>query len=247
MHLPDPKLPPMFTGHAVKAPETPLAAAITGARAGSLGAGDIVWSRSTRRATVALILESEVSLAHCGQMMPLAAVALAETLGALAPPRMAVEFGWPDAILLNGGTAGTITLVAPKDAQSAPDTPPNWLVVSIDFALTLNDKGTEPGQRATETCLSEEGAPELTRTDIVEALATRLLAWLHTWQHDGFRPIHDQFYFRVERDRDVTLPRGDGTTITGRLLGFDETAAALVKTSDGKVEALSLLPHNIRA
>ncbi|MFM2423579.1 MAG: hypothetical protein RL291_2109 [Pseudomonadota bacterium] len=245
MHLPDPRVPPLFTGHAVKAPDTPLATAIAGAKAGTRGAGDLIWSRNVRRATLALILEPEVPLPICGQMMPLAAAAVAETLGAIAPPQIAVMFGWPDAILINGGKAGSITLTAPADATD--DAPPAWLILSIDLALDTSDLPGEPGERAGETCLYEEGAGDVTRTDVIEALSTRLLAWLHTWQHDGFRPIYDQYFFRVEREADITLTDHAGTTHTGRLMGLDETSAALLKNPDSKTSALPFTPFIARA
>lgn len=243
MHLVDPRLPPLLTGHAVKAPETPQSMAARGVKTGTLGAGDLVWSRNTQRATLALVLEPEVSLAISGQMMPLAAVAVAETLGAIAPPQLAVQFHWPGTILLNGASAGTITLVAPASARERPDLAPPWLILGVDFTLKMDDQQGEPGTRANTTSLYEEGAVDLTRTDVIEALSTRLLAWLNTWQHDGFRPIHEQYYFRVERQKDVTLATGLGDTITGRLIGFDETAAALVRSTDGKTTALPLHPH----
>ena len=236
MHLRDPVFPPLFTGHAVKSPAQPFDEAIRLARAGTLGAGDLVWSRNTSRADLALILEPEVALNRAQQMAPLALVAVAETIGFLAPPQVAVEFRWPGTVVVNGAVAGVVRLAA---AHTPADAPPAWLVIGVTIELSPNDRDGEPGDHPERTTLSQEGAPELTRTDVIEALATRLLAWLNTWSEDGFRPIHDQWLLRAEgRDRDVTI---DGRA--GRVLGLDEDASLIVKPADAPARLISYRAH----
>ena len=54
MHLEDPQFPPMLKGHAVKAPAKSFAQACRLAQGGKLGAGDVVWSRNSGRAQLAI-------------------------------------------------------------------------------------------------------------------------------------------------------------------------------------------------
>src|SRR5690606_24590012 len=125
MHLPDPVFPPLLAGHAVKAPQQPFEHACHQAGRGTLGAGDLVWSRNTSRAQCAIILEPEVSLKVALQMNALAQVAVVDCLGALLPPAVAVHLRWPGTILVNGATAGEVRLGAPTtDLGAVPD----WLV-----------------------------------------------------------------------------------------------------------------------
>lgn len=232
----DPKLPPLFTGHAVIAPVRPLDDAGRGAAAGAYGAGDFVWARATEHMRCALVLEPDVSLAIACQMSALAHVAVAETLGHLCPPQIAVQCRWPATILVNGAACGSVVLAVPP---TAPDALPPWLVVAIDLTLTPSRADTEPGFRPNETSLADEGA-EIACTDLIEALATRLLAWLHTWQEAGFRPIHDDWLFRAEgRDADVVR---DG--VLGRVLGLDETGSLLFRPTGARHAVVHpMLPH----
>lgn len=235
MHLPDPKLPPLFTGHAVIAPVRPLADACRGAADGHYGAGDFVWSRASDHMSIALVLEPDVTLDVACQMNALAHVALIETLGHLCPPQMSVLSRWPGIVLASGAVCGRIELVAPS---VDPNTVPRWLVIGIDVTIAP-DRHIEPGDRLDRTSLADEGCAS-TRTDLIEAAATRLLAWLHTWQTDGFRPIHDQWLFHAEgREQDV---EADG--VRGRIVGLDQAGGLVVKPRDqGSVRVLPFLPH----
>lgn len=236
MHLDDPTFPPVMSGHAVKAPLTAFAEACRCAQAGSLGAADVVWSRNTARADMALILEPEVGRGRALQMMPLAAVAIAETVGFLAPPQVAVEFLWPNSILLNGARAGEIKLAL---ADGPADAPPAWLVIGVTLDLVQTSRDGEPGARPHQTVLAEEGAAEITRTDVISALAPRLLAWLHTWGEDGFRPIHDQWLFRAfGREQDIRVEGHEG-----RVLGLDEDANLLLRDKSGTVQSIAFPPY----
>jgi BirA family transcriptional regulator, biotin operon repressor / biotin---[acetyl-CoA-carboxylase] ligase len=235
MNLPEPKLPPMFTGYAVNAPLRPLAEACRGAQAGTYGAGDLIWARALDQMSLALVLEPDVPLAAACQMNALAHVAIAETLGHLCPPRVAILSRWPGTVLTNGAACGAVMLAASTSDLAEI---PRWLVIGIDLTIRA-DRRVEPGERPDETSLGEEGT-DVTRTDLVEALATRLLAWLHTWQTEGFRHIHDPWLFRAEGREEVV--RVDGTS--GRVIGLDDAGNLLLKPSDGgPIAAFALLPH----
>jgi BirA family transcriptional regulator, biotin operon repressor / biotin---[acetyl-CoA-carboxylase] ligase len=238
MHQPDPVFPPLLTGHAVKAPLQCIDEACCRADAGELGAGDIVWSPNIAKAECAIILEPDVPLARAQQMVPLVMVALAETLGALCPPELPVEFAWPDRILVNGGDAGRVTLHAPAGPSDAM---PRWIAVSVMLHLASRSDEREPGQTADITALAEEGAGDVTRSAVLEHLGACTLAWLDTWSTDGFRPIHDQWLFHsVGRHGGFVAP---GVAETGSVLGLDEDAGLLIKTGDGLHHALPLAPH----
>jgi biotin-(acetyl-CoA carboxylase) ligase len=235
MHLPNPRIPPLFTGHAVKG-AGPFDEACRRAARGEYDAGDFIWSRNTARASCALVLEPDVSLTRSCQMAALAAVAVGETLGHLCPPQVAVEFRWPGTILVNGGDAGSVRLAL---AATSGEDPPAWLALGIDLHLQSRDRQHEPGLSKDFTSLSEEGAADVTSTDVIEALATRLLAWLHTWGDDGFRPVHDQWLFRAAGRTDDFSIEGQ----TGRVAGLDEDGNLMLRNGDGRVTTYAYLPH----
>ena len=235
MHLEDPQFPPLLEGHAVRAPKKPFAEACRLARAGELGAGDVVWSRNTGRAEFAVVLEPDVALERALQMGPLLMVALGDCLGSLCPPKVAVQYRWPGGLLLNGALAGEVRLAA---ARVPADAIPAWLVVGseLDIAAPREDR-----RDWSKTSLSEEAGPEITRTDILQSLAAHFLTRLHTWQDEGFRPVHDEWLFRAEgREAPIAVAHG-GEPVEGQVLGLDESANLLLRTSAGKVRSLAYI------
>jgi biotin-(acetyl-CoA carboxylase) ligase len=240
MHLPDPAFPPLLKGHAFKAPHKPFSEACRRAEAQELGAGDVVWSRNTARAELAIILEPEVALERALQMAPLLMVALGDCVGALCPPKIAVHYRWPGTVLLNGSAAGEVRIAAPSVPLS--ETPP-WLVVGAELAIAAQEERRD----WSSTTLAEEAGPEITRTDVLQSLTAHFLTWLNTWQEEGFRPVHDQWLFRAEgREAPITLAQ-NGETIDGLVLGLDEAANLLLKTSAGQVRCLRFLDRMILA
>src|ERR1700704_2320377 len=165
MHLEDPQFPPLLKGHAVKAPVGPFAQACRLARARKLGAGDVMWSRNTARAQLAIVLEPEVALERALQMAPLLMVALGDCLGSLCPPKVAIQYRWPAGILLNGSTAGEVRLAAPSVPAAEV---PAWLAVGADLDIAAPRKDRQEWSR---TSLSEEAGPDITRTDVLQSLA----------------------------------------------------------------------------
>jgi BirA family transcriptional regulator, biotin operon repressor / biotin---[acetyl-CoA-carboxylase] ligase len=238
MHLPEPVFPPLLTGRPVEAPRKPFEEACGRADRGELGAGDLLWSRSTARAECALILEPEIPLRRAVQMGPLMQVALADCLGALLPPRVGVQFRWPATLLLNGAKAGETRICsAPARREDVPE----WLVVGFSLWLTHDFGGREPGEALGETSFAEEGAGELTRTAILQSFAAHFLAWLNLWQDDGFRPVHDAWIGRVEgREAPAEIVYGT-ERIRARALGLDEEAGLIVQPEAGRTRVLPLL------
>lgn len=225
----------MLKGHPVKAPRQPFAHACRLAQKGELGAGDLVWSRNTGRAQLAIVLEPEVALERAVQMGPLMMVALGDSLGSLCPPKVAVQYRWPGSLLLNGSVAGEVRLAAP---HVAADAVPTWLVVGADLDIAAPRKER---QDWSTTSLSEEAGPGITRTDILESLAAHFLTHLNTWHDEGFRPVHDHWLFRAEgREAPIVMAHGSGN-LEGQVLGLDESAGLLIRTADGKVRSLAFL------
>lgn len=238
MHLPDPVFPPLLAGHAVKAPQRPFDYACHQAGRGTLGAGDFVWGRNTRRVECAVILEPEVPLQVALQMNALAQVAVVDCLGALLPPAVAVHLRWPGTILVNGATAGEVRLGAPT---TDPGAVPDWLVVGLDLRLVHDDPDREPGEMPGVTSLAEEGGGDLTRTDVLQSFAAHFLTWVNIWQDDGFRPVHDSWMARAEGDgSDPMLVEYNETQQLVRPLGLDEEGGLIIRPEDGQAKALPL-------
>lgn len=231
MHLPEPTFPPLLTGHAVKRPARPFAEAVEGARSARLGAGDVVWSRDVTRLECAIVLEPEVSRRRAQEMLYVAMVAFGDALGAVAPPEVAVTYRWPQTILVNGAHVGEmpIAMAAESDAGGAPA----WLVVGAEIALRDDKRGFEPGLTPDRTTLYDEGCGEVTRTSLIESYCRHFLAWVHTWEQEGFAPAHQSWLGRAhDRDREITID-GGGESLSGTFVGLDESGNLLLRTAAG--------------
>ncbi|MCB1473351.1 MAG: biotin/lipoate--protein ligase family protein [Rhodobiaceae bacterium] len=231
-----PEFPPLITGHGVGEGVDAFAHAVAGARDGRYGAGDFVWSRSPVAFAAALVLEPDVPRARTYEMAFVAQVAFAECFGAIAPPEVALTFGWPATLRLNGARIGELqfALSPVDDADGAPD----WLVVGLDLVLRHERYHVDPGEMPDVTTFEEEGCGDIEPLELVESFARHLLVWIHTWQDDGFRPVHDNYVFRADGYNEETEIAHAGKSHFGVFLGLDETGAALLRSADGEVVAL---------
>ena len=223
-----PVFPPLLTGQAV-AGDTPLAAAIAAARAGA-EPGLVLYDPLSPDLAAAMLFHPDVPRAEAAVMLPLAGVALQNALGSVAPPEVGLHLGWDGAVLVNGGRAGTLRMIAP---DCAADAVPDWLVVALDlrFAIQSEDGGATPG----ETALYAEGCGDLTPIPLLESWTRHLMHWLHDWEVDGLKNLHRDYAGLVWQMGETTTLAGH----SGHFLGLDETLGALVK-SGGKTELLPL-------
>ncbi len=228
MHLFDPEFPPLYAGHGVKAPGVPLLAALDAIGRGDAGGGDIFWARAVDAARCAIVMEPDHDLAKALQIIPVAMVALGDAIGAIGPPNLGITYGWPGTVYANGGRVGEIGAVVPplKGDRAVPP----WLVLTMELSIKRDHDRVEPGDNVHETELWEEGAGDLDRTAILESFTRHLLAWLDTWETNGFRQIHELWMFRAaDRGGFISISIGD-EVLEGTFLGLDDAGGVLVKT-----------------
>lgn len=210
-----------------------MAVALGGAAKGELGAGDLVWARDTSRLDCAVVLEPEVERDACPEMLFLTMVALGDAIGALAPPEVAVRYRWPQVVTVNGAVAGRAFLVMSDETHD--DGAPRFLVAGAEIAIRHERDVADPGNAPDKTTLFEEGCAEMDRTALIESFSRHFLAWIDTWEADGFGPIHDMWLGRAEPggpDEEMTVAIGSGP-IRGRFVGLDDHGNLLLRRDDG--------------
>ncbi|CUH38992.1 hypothetical protein JSE7799_01711 [Jannaschia seosinensis] len=205
-----PSFPPMLRGQSAR---DPWAEAMTAARAGCDG-GTIFW-RAGDALEAAVVLAPDVPRDRAAQMIPLAAVALRDALGAIGPPEMPVHLGWDGSILLNGAEAGQVRGMAPPGAGV-----PDWLIVHLHMRFLPEDS-------LDRTALWQEGAGEVMPVPLLESWSRHLLHRLSEWE-DGPRPLHAEWLAAMwDRAHDKTF------------LGLDEAFGRLRR--DGAATTLDPL------
>ncbi len=235
----EPRFPPLITGHAVVTGDDVFAGAVAGARAGKLEAGDLLWSLAPDVLDVAVVLEPDVPRAATAQAAFVAQVAFSECFGALSPPEVALTFGWPMTLNLNGARVGGLRMaVADNDDDIGA---PHWIVLGLK--ATLQDEGAspDPGLNPDKTSFVEEGCGDIAATQLVESFAHHLLTWFHTWEEDGFRPVHEAYVFRADHYRKEASFTHGGSQVSGTFIGLDDNGAALLKQADGTVTSLDAM------
>lgn len=237
MNADSPVFPPLLNGIAVEPARDTAGAALSALAGGKASAGDVFWSQSQDRLNFAVVLEPDQPLSRSAHMLPLMLVAFGDAFGAVAPPEISVHYRWPGDILVNGAKAGAVSLAVP--AGTGRDTVPDWMVLSVDVAVTLDLSVENPGELPDRTTLHEEGAGEVTSIGLLESVSRHFLTWLDTWIHDGFKDIHENWVGRAAgKDADITIHH-NGEALSGRFAGMDEDGNLLFRKA-GSDTAIAL-------
>ena len=219
--------PPLLRGEPVRAQQDPFAKAVAMASAGA-DPGLLTWSADQSRARAAVVLSPEMPLRNAIGAVFAAGIGLSDSLGALAPPEVAVHFEWPDRIKVNGALCGKLLAASATDN---PDLEPDWLVLGIDLPVMPLER-LEPGQTPDQTTLWDEGCSEITSTSLIESWSRHFLVWINTFMEDGMAPLHRDWCGRCDTiGETITIPV-EGKMTSGTFVGLDETGGMLLRSGD---------------
>jgi biotin-(acetyl-CoA carboxylase) ligase len=171
----------------------------------------------------AIVLAPEQPLEPSLPIVLIALLGLGDALGSLVPPMVAVTFGWPDRIEVNGAVVGGVRFACA--ATEAMDRVPDWLVVGFGVALRgrrADDATLEPFRHTT---LADEGCGEVLAIDLLEAFSRHFLSWINRWQEQGVLPVHKAWLSRATGlGKAVEVHLGDQKH-AGTFEGLTETGA----------------------
>ncbi|MBL4647227.1 MAG: DUF4444 domain-containing protein [Rhizobiales bacterium] len=218
-----PGFPPLLRGEALRPNLDPVTKAVSMAMRG-IDPGLVVWSEDTISARAALILAPEEPLETAMGILFAAELGLSDSLGALAPPEVAVHFVWPDRIKVNGALCGHMYAVA---STSDPKEEPDWLVLGMEVPI-MPVHDAEPGDMPDQTTLAEEGCGEITAPQLIENWARHTMVWISRFIDDGIAPLHAAW-----RDKCDMLGEEVESPQKGIFMGLDENGGMLLKNQDG--------------
>jgi BirA family transcriptional regulator, biotin operon repressor / biotin---[acetyl-CoA-carboxylase] ligase len=231
-----PEFPPLYRPFAVTPELDPFERCLKIAADGA-EAGTLLWSIGQEACECAVVLAPEQSLEASLPVVLIAMLALGDALGSLVPPLVAVTFGWPDRIEVNGRVVGGVRMASAPG--NVPSGPPEWLVIGFGIALRPPSGEGEPGEHGHRTTLADEGCGEVGTVDLLEAFARHFLAWINRWQEDGVGPVVRAWMSRATGlGKPVEIEVG-GHKRQGTFTGLAESGAMrLVK--DGVTQTISL-------
>jgi BirA family biotin operon repressor/biotin-[acetyl-CoA-carboxylase] ligase len=231
-----PEFPPLYRPFAVTPELDPFERCINVATDGA-EPGTLLWSIGQEACECAVVLAPEQSLEASLPVVLVAMLALGDALGSLVPPLVAVTFGWPDRLEVNGGVVGGVRMATAP--ATTPAAPPDWLVIGFGVALRGPWGEAEPGDDLHRTTLADEGCAEVVTVDLLEAFARHFLAWINRWQEDGVGPVLQAWMSRATGlGKPIDIEVG-GHKRRGTFAGLTESGAMrLVK--EGVTQTISL-------
>jgi biotin-(acetyl-CoA carboxylase) ligase len=186
-------MPPLFRALAVTPDIDPFERALQVATEGA-EAGTVLWSIGQDRCQAAVVLAPEHPLEDSLPIVLVAMLGLGDALGALLPPVVALTFGWPDRIEINGGLVGGVRMASKRTEK--PSDVPDWMVVGYGLAAQGRPEDAEPGHRTGHTTFADEGC-EVACIDLVEHFSRHFLSWINRWQQDGVAPVRQAWLSRA--------------------------------------------------
>ncbi|MDJ0629006.1 MAG: DUF4444 domain-containing protein [Rhodobacter sp.] len=213
-----PEFPPLLSGKLVGARVDPFDKARADVLTGEVEPGLVHYSEAQDVLRTAVTLAPEQALQDAVGAIVAVQLGLADALGALAPPEVAVHFDWPSGLRVNGAACGGFRAAA---STTDPLAEPDWLIAGIEVPLLATGDGGDTPER---TSLHAEGCVELTATDLVESWSRHMLVWIHTYLSDGFAPLHEAWRGKCRGiGEDVTSPAA------GLFVGLDERGGMLLR------------------
>lgn len=234
-----PQLPPLLNAVEVPVSQDVVAKAV--AVAATTEVGTVFYSQDADNMKIAIRLAPEVPLQTAGQMLFAMMVGLGDSIGALAPPEVAVTYQLPGYLLLNRGRAAIVRLLV--DPAAGQGDVPGWMFVYAEVRIRQAEADDAVWQAAGPieyTSLAEEGGGFISRTRLVESCCRHFLAWVNRWQDDGFKPLYDSWIQRLDKQ----MPMAFSDELAVDWLGLDEDGGALLKC-DGK--PVSIPPFELEA
>lgn len=189
------------------------------------------WESPRGNLYFSLILRPEVPLPRAAQLSFLAALAVYDAIGSLAPPGLAMTTKWPNDVLIGGSKVAGILLEA---EGGGIDSPPDFVILGIGINLTrFPEDAAFPA-----TCLSEEGC-FLQPHEMLEPFGRHFLAWTRLWLDEGFERIRKNWLWRCDGiDKPVEVRLGD-ETLVGAFRDLDESGALVLETADGETRLIA--------
>jgi BirA family transcriptional regulator, biotin operon repressor / biotin---[acetyl-CoA-carboxylase] ligase len=186
-----PVLPALFRPLAVTPDIDPFERALQVAAEGA-EAGTVLWSIGLERCQAAVVLAPEHSLQDSLPIVLVVMLGLGDALGALLPPVVALTFGWPDRIEINGSVIGGVRMASARTER--PGDVPDWIVIGYSLAVQGRPGDREPGHR--RTTFAGEGCA-VACIDLIEHFSRHFLSWINRWQEEGVAPVRQAWLSRA--------------------------------------------------
>ncbi|HEX3535513.1 MAG TPA: biotin--[acetyl-CoA-carboxylase] ligase [Stellaceae bacterium] len=184
------------------------------------------WQSPPGNLYVSLLLRPAGSPAQVAQLGFVAALGLGDALQPLLDGGHAVQFKWPNDVLLNGRKLAGILL----ESETAIGQGTAFVVIGIGVNLATAPADTE----FPAVSLAAAGIPNVPPGLLLEAFAPHFESWYRRWLAEGFAPVRLAWLARASGLGEPVRVRLERATLLGRFLDLDEEGALLLEGQDGR-------------
>jgi len=187
------------------------------------------WAAPEGNFFATLVMRPSGDPVAAAQRSFVAALALADALGAAVGPAARLSLKWPNDVLLNGGKVAGILL---ESAGRGAGVSHLAVGIGVNLIAAPPAAAVEPGAARPVSVMGETGvrlAPEA----LLDLLAPAFARWdaqLSTW---GFAPLRTAWLARAARLGEPIAARTMTETIEGRFETIDEAGALVLRTAAG--------------
>jgi BirA family transcriptional regulator, biotin operon repressor / biotin---[acetyl-CoA-carboxylase] ligase len=192
------------------------------------------WVSPVGNLMATLFFRPQVTAAQGGQLSFVAALAVADTIAALAP-NTSLSFKWPNDVFLKEQKVAGILL----ESASQPGTPQlDWLAVGI--GVNLAHFPTElPAGAWKATSLAEAGHPGITPEAAIIELAKAWSRRFGEWQKHGFAAVRQHWLLKARGLGAAIRVRLPSETFEGIFAGLDDSGALELRLPSGLTRTIA--------
>lgn len=184
-----------------------------------------IWKSPRGNLYLSLVLRPECALAEAAQLGFVAALAVGDAIGTVAPPMLEVTYKWPNDVLVHGRKVAGLLL----ESKTAADGALEWLILGVG----VNVQSHPNKARFPATNLIFEGVgPEVDEAVVLDAFARHFLTWVNRWTEDGFEPIRRSWLAHAHGLGEAIEVRLAKETVRGTFHDLDDSGALILESPD---------------
>ncbi len=206
--------------------------------------GTLVWARCQtsgrgRRARswvsppgnlyLSLVLRPKAPAVRIPEIAFVAALGAGDAIRAVVPESQAINFKWPNDVLVDGEKVAGVLLEAGTAATPGAGPGGDWLVLGLGINVASHPQGLA----LPATSLRAQGATSAGVAEVLEGFCGAFAVWYQRWRDDGFGAIRAAWLGRAAGLGGPVRVRLETESLDGVFLGLDQDGALVLGDGAG--------------
>ena len=186
------------------------------------------WASPPGNLYLSLVLRPTAPAARIPEIAFVAALAAGDAIRGLIPLSLAINFKWPNDVLVGGEKAAGLLLEA-ATMPGAGRGPDDWLVLGVGINVASHPEGLA----LPATSLRAQGATGAGVAEVLEGFCGAFTVWYERWRRDGFGAIRAAWLAGAAGLGEAVRVRLENESLDGVFLGLDQDGALLLGDGAG--------------